>query len=287
MISKKRRGIKKVEPFFKISLEKQNSRYEMKSEHYHDYYEFYYLLHGARRMFLNNKVYRLHDGDLVAISKGTIHRTSYLIEDQSLDSCERIVIAFHRSFLGDFIGRIGYEQFSIAFYDGKITIPEKRKAYFEDLMYRMLEEYKQKDELSGFLCQNYCEEMILFLIRCRKYLQNDVEAGKGMEDYEMERAVEYINMYFDKRIDLHSVAVIVNMSDSYFSKRFKKATGFGFKEYLNTVRIKHACDLLLSTKLPVTEISERCGYMDSNYFGDAFKKVKKLSPRDYRKSNIV
>ena len=77
------------------------------------------------------------------------------------------------------------------------------------------------------------------------------------------------------------------MSDSYFSRRFKTVTGFGFKEYLNAVRIRHACDLLLSTDKSITQIASDCGYMDSNYFGDAFHKIKHVSPSQYRKTNLL
>lgn len=49
------------------------------------------------------------------------------------------------------------------------------------------------------------------------------------------------------------------MSDSYFPRRFKQVTGFGFKEYLNMVRIRHACEQLVSTDLSITRISEACG----------------------------
>lgn len=272
--------------FFKVSLEKQDYRYEMKKEHYHNYYEFYYLLHGSRRMFLNNKVYSLHDGDMVAINKGAIHRTTYLIEQgAAILNCERIVIAFSDDYVRDFIDMIGNEQFLSAFTDGKITIPEKKRAYFEDLLLRILEEDKYKDTFSALLCKKYCEEMMLFLLRYGNVTTSEVDESRLVVDHEMEAAVVYINEHFKDEIDLHNMALRANMSQSHFSKRFKKAIGFGFKEYLNTVRIKYACELLTSTDMTITEISEKCGYMDSNYFGDAFRKMKGVSPRDYRKEN--
>ena len=64
---------------------------------------------------------------------------------------------------------------------------------------------------------------------------------------------------------------------------FKQATGFGLREYLVNLRIQRACELLLSTTLSITDIADKCGFNDSNYFGDAFRKAIGVSPRDYRK----
>ena len=65
--------------------------------------------------------------------------------------------------------------------------------------------------------------------------------------------------------------------------KFKETTGFGFKEYLLALRIKHACDMLLNTGFSITEIAYSSGFNDSNYFGDVFKRIKGVSPLQYRK----
>ena len=76
------------------------------------------------------------------------------------------------------------------------------------------------------------------------------------------------------------------MSPSYFSRKFKLCTGFGYKEYLITIRILESCNLLSTTNMPITEIAAKCGFEDSNYFGDSFKKINGISPREYRKNKM-
>ena len=58
----------------------------------------------------------------------------------------------------------------------------------------------------------------------------------------------------------------------------------GFKEYISDVRIKNACEMLLNSSKSVTDIAFDCGFYDSNYFGDAFKSIKGMSPNKYRKN---
>ena len=78
-----------------------------------------------------------------------------------------------------------------------------------------------------------------------------------------------------------------SISRSYLSKKFKQTTGFGFKEYLLNVRIKEACRLLLETNHSITDIAFACGFNDSNYFGDAFRRIKGISPNKYRHNRDV
>ena len=55
------------------------------------------------------------------------------------------------------------------------------------------------------------------------------------------------------------IADMLHLNPSYFSKKFKAVNGFGFKEYLNTIRINHSEQLLLETDMSITEIALECG----------------------------
>ena len=108
-------------------------------------------------------------------------------------------------------------------------------------------------------------------------------------DEALQIAIDYINEHFKNNITLDDMAELLHLNPSYFSKKFKSANGLGFKEYLNNVRINHSEKLLLETGMSITEIAFECGYDNSNYYGDAFKKVNGVSPSTFRKlkGNIV
>ena len=94
----------------------------------------------------------------------------------------------------------------------------------------------------------------------------------------------YIYDNYNKKLSLDDMALRFHISKSYLSKKFKRVTGFGFKEYIVNIRIKNACRMLLETDMSITDIAFECGFNDSNYFGDAFRHVKGVSPNKYRKN---
>ena len=124
---------------------------------------------------------------------------------------------------------------------------------------------------------------MIFLIRCQEFQYNAIEELDAADEA-IQRVAKYICMNFHTPITLADAAKQANMSPSFFSRKFKRTTGFGFKEYLNNVRLKEASTLLLETNDSITDIALRCGYNDSNYFGDVFKKIKGMPPYLYRKN---
>lgn len=72
-------------------------------------------------------------------------------------------------------------------------------------------------------------------------------------------------------------------ADLYFrSEDISEAAGIGIHEYLAFTRLQHAAAELISTDDTITQIALRCGFSDSNYFKDVFKKKYGVTPREYR-----
>jgi len=97
-------------------------------------------------------------------------------------------------------------------------------------------------------------------------------------------AKEYINNFFGKEITLEDVSRTVNVSPNYFSKLFKEETGENFIDYLTSVRMKKAKELLEEGNYSIKETCYLVGYGDPNYFSRIFKKVVGVSPSEFRGS---
>ena len=126
-------------------------------------------------------------------------------------------------------------------------------------------------------------ELLLFIIRCKEYEDNVIKEI-DVDNRKIQEVATYIFEHYTENILLEDVADKFDMNKSFLSKRFKTATGFGFKEYIINLRIQNACRLLLETNKSITDIAFECGFNDSNYFGDSFRKIKGISPRKYRKN---
>ncbi len=100
---------------------------------------------------------------------------------------------------------------------------------------------------------------------------------------QIRKAQAYIQEHVrDYGISLNTVAEYVNMSPNYFSTVFAQETGRTFIEYITSIRIDKACELLGNTNLKTIDISLEVGYQDAHYFSTLFKKEVGLTPREYR-----
>jgi AraC-like DNA-binding protein len=93
----------------------------------------------------------------------------------------------------------------------------------------------------------------------------------------------YLEKHFDEPLTLEAVAQKFFISKYYLSHQFKKIIGYGFRHYIQLLRIHKAKVLLQDTDLSVTEICCRVGYNNINYFIRLFEKKEGLTPFQYRK----
>src|SRR5690554_6415854 len=84
--------------YFKIES-KKSTAFDMKSEHSHTYNEIYYLKSGERYYFIDDRIYRIDQGDIVFIPQNVLHRTTTASNQEH----ERTVIYFQSDFLQDIV----------------------------------------------------------------------------------------------------------------------------------------------------------------------------------------
>ncbi len=266
-----------------VSRRHRRADFSMDQEHFHPFYELYYLVSGRCRVFLDHTIYHLEAGSLLLIRPEMLHRTIYGLTQDS----ERITVGFEPECLALMEEQCGKDWQQMLFARPHISVEPGRRRYVEGLLEKMLAEQKNGDRFSELLKRNHLYELLAFFCRCGQesvppQLENLTEAAA--KEAAIQEAVNYIYQHFKEPLTLEMVAERVHLSPAYFSRRFKKLTGFGYKEYLNYVRLKEASRMLLETDLPVADIAQLCGFSDGNYFGDLFRKEKGISPRMYRKN---
>ena len=88
----------------------------------------------------------------------------------------------------------------------------------------------------------------------------------------------------DPAVNLTEILQKSGYSEDYIRSVFKKFTGKTPHEFLTDIRMNHACFLIdvYKNELSLSEIAEKCGYLDYVYFSKIFKSVKGVSPKSYR-----
>lgn len=98
-------------------------------------------------------------------------------------------------------------------------------------------------------------------------------------------AIRYVSLNYTKRITLQNVAKTVGVSQCHLSRMFSEKIEGGFKNYLNTLRVEKAKNLLKSTELNIYEIFLESGFCDQKTFNRVFKTMTAMTPKEYRLRN--
>lgn len=100
----------------------------------------------------------------------------------------------------------------------------------------------------------------------------------------LDRIFELLHQEFTRPITLEEVAGLAHMTETSFSRYFKKMVGRSFSDYLNDLRLARACQLLTETRKHISEIAFASGFNSTTHFNRMFLRKKGMTPRDYRKS---
>ncbi len=101
----------------------------------------------------------------------------------------------------------------------------------------------------------------------------------------IDRVCREINERFAEPLRQSEIAAMVEMSPARFSQFFRRSTGRSFVQYVNALRVSHACRLLIETELSVTEICFQSGFFNMSNFNRRFREVQRKSPTAFRRTH--
>ncbi len=261
-----------------VGSEVREAGYVMPQPHCHSYFELFYAENGSCRFFIENKMYDIRQGDFILIPPGVFHYTRYVD-----GPCKRVIVHFRREHIGEDVAEVlpGKGTFLTAM--RIFQTPEAYRGQINTHIARMVNERKIADERSLPMLVALLRELFLICSRECVFLR-DIPEYIHTTDSPIVQAAGYISSHFSEHISAADIAAAAGYSPNYLSLKFKKSVGIGIHEYLTFVRLRAAALELVTTADSITEIAFRCGFSDSNYFKDAFKKKYGVSPREYRKS---
>ncbi len=117
----------------------------------------------------------------------------------------------------------------------------------------------------------------------RKVCNDNVEKKQEQKSQMVEEIKDYIRAHYcESDMGLTRVGSEFRVSESYLSTLFKEQSGGNFGDFLESLRIEKACELLQDKTITVNEVAEEVGYNSVQSFRRAFKRVKGVSPKEQR-----
>ena len=253
--------------------------------HEHEFVELVIVLAGTGSYFTEKISYTIEKGDIFIVTPRMRHGykdinglalVSVLYTPECLSSP-----------LADIGTMVGYHAlFKIEPYfnstsAARLLLSDRQLAEAETIIQKIEQEIEKNSSGMVFFSKIYFLELIGHLSRC----YSTEEATKSPEIMRVAEAISFIEQNYIKDIEQDDLAKIANLSKSHFLHIFKKTTNTTPLLYQKLLRMEKACSLLTQSRMSITEVSFNCGYHDSNYFTRQFKKVMRMSPKQYRNSS--
>lgn len=103
----------------------------------------------------------------------------------------------------------------------------------------------------------------------------------------IEPSINYIEENYLSTLDCDQLAKMCKISPSYYNRIFKKRFNISPKQYILAKKLDYAADLLATTNISVTSISEMSGFSSLYYFSKIFKNYYGTSPQNYRDNHTM
>lgn len=94
---------------------------------------------------------------------------------------------------------------------------------------------------------------------------------------------QYIESNLNEELNREDLAALVYLNPAYVSRLFKKETGVSLSEYIQSVRMEQAKQLLAESNDKISSVAEAVGYSHFSHFAKLFKKITGITPQEYRK----
>ncbi|WP_095171956.1 MULTISPECIES: helix-turn-helix domain-containing protein [Blautia] len=250
--------------------------------HNHDFFELVYVVKGTAVHTLNSTEGMLTEGDYFIVDYGSVHSYSrssdftlinciFLPEviDETLTGCRSLDELLHGCLIRYYTSIPGETPVDRIFHDENGRIKQ--------LIMGMLEEYEEKKE--GYAEVFRCRLIELLILTLRKGIHENQKHPKHRAVLDV---IQYVDRNYQNYVNLGAFCWQYHYTLSYISRIFRQETGLSFREYLQKVRIEKSCQLLAGSDMRIGEIAQAVGYEDKKFFNSVFKRIVKMTPREYR-----
>lgn len=253
--------------------------------HFHKEMEIIYFKKGGVFYELENIPYKINDEAIVIFPPNSYHKgTVFDYESHNSD-----IYIFNLEILGTGENVLSLNKYLNPILNNEVSYPAviyKDNVDFDILASSLMSLNRIFDEKKKFFELDIRNELLKFFIFLYKseLLKN---RSSSKEEKMASLIFSYIHKNYKNEISREELTRMLKISESHFTRIFKKISGKTFTEYLNFYRIIKSKYYLIYTKKTITEIAYDCGFQDLSYYNKVFNKFEKSSPKNYRKNLIL
>ena len=248
--------------------------------HQHEEIQISLILNGEGTLIVGDSINYYSKGDVIVIGSHIPH--VFKSDENASNISHMITLFFTESSFGD------------AFF--KLEELKELQTFFKRATFgfRLISKRNQAKDLILALESSSKFDRFLILLKLMKIgskanyksLSTFIYDKKysNNEGQRIRNVFEYTINNFSDDISLNSIARVANMTQNAFCKYFKKRTNKTYIQFLNELRIEHACKILLSDReLTIINIAEQVGFNNMSNFNRQFKRIKHVNPSEFRK----
>lgn len=248
--------------------------------HWHPFIEILVSLYDNNEVTINFTKYVLKINDLVIIYPGDLHSLNHVDENAF------ILVQFPLDLLmimSEFNGNFSmfYQHHCIKYDPSNIDadkmillIKQLPELYYSDTLFNEVRIYS--------LLLNFFAKLGQYCINAKKEEISDDANTDYKSTKLITEACLYISQNCTKPITLDDISHHIGVSKSHFSHLFKKYTNMTFIDFLTTERVKRTEFLISNPKAHIIDIAFDSGFSSLSSFNRAFKKIKGISPKEFR-----
>jgi AraC-like DNA-binding protein len=249
--------------------------------HQHDFLEINLVVSGNGYYIIEDQRYSINPSNIFIINNSerhmAVHDSDFLI----------LVFIFDTRFIWDNPDEFNYLK---PFLDRNSTFKHKidhhQECYRElsNYLNKTVEEYNAKVEGWQMVVK---ASIMMFLALLYRYYKNNNELGSDSGCYpqkykKIKPVLDYCYDHLSEPISLDCLAKLVMLNKSYMCYCFKEAMNITIFEYIEQIRINHACRLLVDSDCSIIEVAFESGFNSASYFNRVFKKTMGLTPKKYK-----
>lgn len=257
----------------------------------HDFSQIWYCLEGKYTHFVEQDAYACTKGSMIIVPAGVAH--TFRIQEG--DGAEIAVIHVNYEVLlsilpGQYQNMVAnlflhgfHEAIGRQFLPAVQLCDQSQQVAQECISWIALQSYKTAgthilEDACGRLEQMLSVPELCFPDNTNGQVQNVIQT-RVLPVY---RSVQYINKHYSEKISEAKLLRAGGISRSGFYRYFKPAIGYTYSQYLQLLRVKHACIYLKYTRYSISYIADACGFFDTHHMTRVFSRYVGESPKKRR-----